>query len=229
MRLPLLRGQTYQERFYSKPPGVEALVEIWNESLVNNLLGFVWEAYDDIHKAEWSRIDWTKKHDDLERSLSEALERAISKRMNGFAAVYVQHGTRERESRANPPSAPPEYDIAFVWVSNPRLIWPLEAKVLKSDKNTGENNGDYIDTIKNRYLTCYYAPFSTGGAMIGYLKSGDSEIAAANISGRLGHPFSPHIPFPSRCHKVSDHQRIVPAGKNYPAGFRCHHMILPLF
>jgi hypothetical protein len=101
-----------------------------------------------VHRAEWSKVDWTQSYDDLERELSEALAEAINRRMDGFLPVYVMHGPSERESRAGGKAQPREYDIAFRWRDNPLLMWPLEAKVLKHDRNTEDNLKDYTDPVR---------------------------------------------------------------------------------
>ena len=224
----MLRRQTYHEARLGPPPGSDALVAFWNLSLVNNLLGLVWRAYDDLCTTGWSNVDWSESYDDEERSLSEDLERAIHKVSDRFLPVSIQHGPYEREARKPAPAQPPQYDIAFVFTGDPRIMWPLEAKVLDSDRDTEANFSDYIVTVKERYLTCYYAPFSNSGAMLGYLKSGDPEIVAKHIAARLGATLISYDKFPLRCHKTSDHIRVVPAGKDYPSKFRLHHLIMPL-
>jgi hypothetical protein len=228
MGLPVHRGRTYFERIYDKPPGSDVLISIWNRDLINTQLGLVWKAYDSLHTTTWLKVDWTQNYDDLERSLTEDLEQAIRAYSDSYSPIDIQHGSFERESRADPPAQPPQYDIAFKLRSDPRLMWPLEAKVLKSDRNTNDNLKDYIETLQERYLTGYYAPFSNGGAMIGYLKSGDAEVIITNISKRLNCTLLQYEQFSSRCHKTSDHQRNVPIDKDYPIEFRCHHLILPL-
>lgn len=220
------RGQTHQEVRYGKPPGSEELLSLWNDSLTDKLLQIVWNAYD-LKFKEWSKQDWSDKHyDDLERSLSEELEIAIQRCMDGYLPVDVQYSPAERESRADPPAKPPEYDIAFKWRDDPRIMWPLEAKVLKSDTVTDLK--DYVETIQQRFLTGYYAPFSNGGAMLAYLKSGFPESVCRNIETKLSCTLSPHTKFSVRCHKTSDHSRKIPSDKNYPIEFRCHHLIMPL-
>ena len=39
---------------------------------------------------------------------------------------------------------------------------------------------------------------------------------------------SHHPDFLDREHRTSDHKRTVPAGRNYPCDFRCHHLILEI-
>lgn len=213
---------------HGTPPAASILATLWTDTLTSQLLGLLWDAYDAVLHAAWSKVDWTQDYDDLERSLSEDLAQAINERMDSYMPVHVLHGASERESRAVPPAQPPEYDIAFRWNENPLFMWPIEAKVLKSDRDTQENLKDYIDTVQQRYLTGYYAPFSTGGAMLAYLKSGDAETVVAHIGARLRVSMGPHPVFSGRCHKISDHQRSIPTGKDYPITFRLHHLMIQL-
>jgi hypothetical protein len=224
------RGQTIWDKYYGIPPDCDKMMAAWHEGLTDRMLALVWDAYDQLHSEFFPKVDWSEDYDDLERSICLELERAIQTRMNGFMPVCVQHGPYEHESRSRQKSnaQPPQYDIAFVSRSDPRVMWPLEAKVLKSDDDSAVNLGDYAETIIKRFLTCYYAPFSDAGAMLGYLKSGDTETIVKHIADRLGLPLTPLPEFPGRCHCVSDHSRTVPVGKGYPERFRCHHLIMPL-
>jgi hypothetical protein len=76
---------------------------------------------------------------------------------------------------------PPEYDLAYVLRADERIMWPLEAKVLETDGDVGE----YIKDLKNEFLTCRYAPFSSEGAMLAYLLSGKPEIVFGNLAQRF--------------------------------------------
>jgi len=223
-----VRRPTILDAFYGQLP-VAAFIRKWDDDLTNNLLEIVWKAYDNLHINLLSRIDWTRDYDDVERSITELLERAIQTIMDPYLPFHVQNGPYERESRSAAPAQPPQYDIAFVWNSDPRIMWPLEAKVLRTDDSTVRNLGDYVETIEQRYLTCTYAPFSDGGAMLGYLKQGDCDLLLANIQSKLGCTLKPYPAFTDRSHKVSDHQRVVPQGRHYIENFRCHHMIMPMW
>lgn len=224
------KRQTINERLHGSPPNSAELIALWNSTLINRLLGTVWEAYDDFHQTVLSRVPWTEDFVNMERSISQDFELAINRKLNGFLSVDVQHGRFEEESRSitKDNAQPPQYDIAFIWNADLRIMWPLEAKVLKSDASTETNLGNYVETLKERFLTGYYAPFSNGGAMVAYLKSGNAETVIENIATRMGCTLTQYPQFPVRCHKTSDHQRTIPAGKDYPVAFRCHHLILPL-
>lgn len=193
------------------------------------MLGAVWRAYDELHASNWANIPWQEDFDDLERLLSEELVQAIRRNMDGFMPVYAEHGPYERETRSASPAQPRQYDIAFKANEKPWMMWPLEAKVLKSDADTNANLGDYVETLKERYLNCVYAPFSNSGAMLAYMKAPDPETAATHIATRLACSLAQNAEFADRCHKTSHHKRKVPAGKSYPDQFKCHHLLMPLY
>ena len=85
--------------------------------------------------------------------------------MSGDEPFYVQHGPFERETMRPPPAQPPEYDLAFVFRADERIMWPIEAKVLETPGGVA----DYVRDIREEYLKCRYGPFSASGAMLAYL------------------------------------------------------------
>jgi hypothetical protein len=202
----------------SKPdPSFTALACAWMSDPANNLLGFVWAAYDNM-KASPPVVDTA----DLERSITQLLQPRIERAMSGDEPFYIQHESYEHETKAPPPAQPPAYDLAFVsWVDE-RVKWPLEAKVLATPKRLS----DYEKDIRNEFLTCRYAPFSSSGAMLGYLLTGSALDVLSEISERLKCDLDEVDGFSSRPHRSSTHKRTVPSGKNYPQNFQCHHLIL---
>ncbi len=227
-RLSLARRLTVQDARHGKPPGADALIARWNESMTRTLLEFVWRGYDALLAVTLARVRWDADYREVERSICQAFDPMIRDAMTDHAACYIQHAPYEYESGFDGRAQSPQYDLAFVLYSDPRIMWPLEAKVLNTDRDTERNLKNYIDTVKGRYLTCYYAPFSNGGAMLGFLKVGDSAAVLDHIEARLASALIPYAPFPNRPHRVSAHPRTVPPGKGYPADFHCHHLILAL-
>jgi len=219
------RGQTILDARYGALPGVAALSAIWTDDLINTLLNVIWEAYDRLLIQFASQIAWDEEYDDLERSITQEFEREIRRGRNAYLPCDIQHGPYEKETRAKAPAQPPQYDLAFVFTDDTRLMWPLEAKVLKTDKATDAGLNEYIKAIKENYLTCRYAPLSNSGAMLGYLKVGNPDSIFANIATGLSCTLNSYSPLP-RHHKTSDHIRAVPTGKNYPPDFHCHHLVL---
>lgn len=188
------------------------------------LLELVWRGYDAFCQEALARVECCQDDEDLERDITQLLEPKIRQEMTGYEPFVVQHGPYERETRVAPPAQPPQYDIAFILNSKRRVMWPLEAKVLRTDGSVAE----YVKEIRLNFLTCRYSPFSSEAAMLGYLLAGAAETAFGNIAEKGGWELAPHGDFRDRDHRTSDHRRAVPEGKSYPADFRCHHLILPL-
>jgi hypothetical protein len=193
------------------------LAATWTRDQADILLSFVWAGYDRM-RADMPAVD----PGDLERSISQLLEPRIRDAMSGDEPFYIQHGPFEHETMAPSPAQPPTYDLAFVWRAEERIMWPLEAKVLETPGRIAE----YERGVREQYLTCRYAPFSGAGAMLGYLLSGSPAEALIHIEARLGCTLESVSAFVARPHRVSNHRRVVPAGKNYPADFRCYHLVL---
>lgn len=159
---------------------------------------------------------------DLERSITQLLEPRISAAMTGFEPFYVQHGPFERETKRPPPAQPPEYDLAFILRADERIMWPLEAKVLETPNAVAS----YAQDVENEFVTCRYAPFSSSGAMLGYLISGSAADALTSIASKLGCNLHEVREQSSRPIRVSKHTRSVPQGKPYPSAFDCYHLVL---
>ncbi len=193
------------------------IASAWSRNQSEILLGLVWQAYDQMRRDN-PFIDGR----DLERSITQLLEPRIRRVMSGDEPFGVQHGSYERETMKAPPAQPPQYDLAFFLNAEERIMWPLEAKVLETAGTVSE----YVRDIREEFLKCRYAPFSSEGAMIAYLLSGTPRDAFHNISEKVPCELVDHPSFSSRPQKVSRHLRSVPTGKAYPASFRCHHLIL---
>ena len=217
----MVARQTYSERRWPDTPEFNSVLHRFKQAGSTILLALVWKAFDKFCEETVSQVDCSKEDEDLERDITQLFEPKIHEVMMGYEPFYVQHESCEHESRKAAPAQPPHYDIAFVLCNNPRVKWPLEAKVLRTDKHVAE----YIKEIQHNFLTCRYSPFSSEAAMLGYLLAGDCEIAFANIAKEGKWKLIAHEHFPKRDHKTSDHKRKVPEGKHYPAHFRCHHII----
>jgi len=186
----------------------------------------VWDAYDLMRSEILSEIDISRAEDDVERDLTMSLERRIRRVMTGDEPYIVQHGPYEEETRKPAPAQPPQYDIAFVMNADERVMWPLEAKVLRAD--TVPALSDYVSDIRTEFLTCRYAPFTGLGAMVGYLFSGTEDNAFRSVETSLHVTLTPHPSFRSRPHKISHHKRTVPAGKPYSENFQCQHLMMKM-
>lgn len=218
------RRHTILETVQPTPLEFKHLVHKWRFDASTLMLGWIWAGYDLLVAGILSKVDWNVAKDDLEREITQLLEIRIRDSMPPATFCYIQHEPKERETRKPAPAQPPEYDLAFVLYSKERIMWPMEAKILKTDQQIDE----YIKDIQNEFLTCRYAPFSDEGAMLGYMLSGHPDRAFLRISQDLGVGLTGHRDFLNRDHKVSSHIRLVPKGKPYPADFRCHHLMMPV-
>lgn len=218
------RGPTVSELRWQDTHDFVEMAKTWREDASVILLTFVWQGYDLLQDEVLSQIDLSQAEEELERNITQPFELRIRRVMGGFEPFEIQHGPYENETRQSPPAQPPQYDLAFVLRANERIMWPLEAKVLRSDGAVAL----YIKDLKNEFLTCYYAPFSSEGAMLGYLFSGNSSNVFRHLEAKIPCKLFHHPDFPDRDHKYSDHTRHVPANKSYPPHFRCHHLILSM-
>lgn len=216
------RRPTILEVRLPNTPDFVQLAKEWRGDASMILLTFVWDGYDLLRDEVLSQIDCSQAYEELERSITQLLVPRIRKHMTGYEPFSVEHSPYEYETRMPPPAQPPQYDIAFVLYDKPRIMWPLEAKILRSVRAVAP----YVRDIKNEFLTCRYAPFSSEGGMLGYLLLGDPSTAFSRIEANIPCTLSHHPHFPNRNHKTSDHRRTVPSGRQYPANFRCHHLIL---
>lgn len=197
--------------------------EHWSLKRSYQFFELTWKGID-LFLNDFPKIDFTEAEAQIERGITQLLAPRIEKCRTGDEPFYVQHESWEMET-LNPLGMPPSYDIAFV-MNDERLKFPIEAKVLPTDGQVSE----YIKDVKEAFLTCYYAPFSCEGGMLGYLLSGTAEKAFQNIAKSLKTTLKQHPKFPNRPHKYSDHERKVPTEKKafYPSNFRCHHLIFEL-
>lgn len=200
------------------PKDFVAIAGHWCANYSTNLLSFVWQGYDLLLKELPAGIN----NKDLERSICESLELRIRRVMSGYEPFDIQHEPGEREAMLQPPARPKQYDLAFKLRAQEWIMWPFEAKVLETDAAVS----DYKNDVINEFLTCHYAPFSSEGAMLGYLLKGSVENVFRNLEDKIPCSLAAHPDFQDRSCKMSDHIRQVQAGKLYPSNFRCYHLIL---
>ena len=213
--------KTVGELLWPNPTEFVASLQGGKESASIQMLELVWKGYDLLAR-EVAGIDFSVPFDDLEREITQILEKRIHEVMSGFEPFMIQHGPYERETRRPAPAQPPQYDLAFILRANERIMWPLEAKILPRAL------AQYVDDVRNELLTCRYGPFSTEGGMLGYVIDGTVEQHFTAIAARVPAVLTHHPAFSTRPHRYSDHQRAVPPGRPYPVEFRVHHLLLVL-
>lgn len=216
------KRKTLSQKAYTELPVVND-PDHWSLKGSRRFLELVWQGID-LFKNKFPKMDLTGDEKQIERDITGNLEGFIQDALTGeepFDFEFrVQHESWEMESGD---TRPLQYDIAFVIKSNPRLKFPIEAKILRTDGQVSE----YVADVEYAFLTCDYAPFSYEGGMLGYLLSGVSEKAFQNIGKSLKTELFQHPDFENRQHKFSEHSRKVPEEKKeiYPSQFRCHHLI----
>lgn len=219
------RRMTLGEARFPKTPEFAQVRRMFSEAIVAQMLALVWEAWHALQANALKDIDISLADEQLERSLTEELERAMQDRLTHMEPYTVQHESWEMETRSGGSAQPRQYDIAFVFRANTRIKWPVETKILPTDGQIAA----YVADIVDAFVTCIYAPFTGEGAMVGYLKKGEVDAAFQAIAVSLQTPLSDHsLASPRRPHKVSLHKRTVPTGKSYPKKLRCHHLLFDL-
>ena len=218
------RRRTIAEARFPGGPAFQSLISSWAGDATIRILGFVWAGYDRLRSDILDHVNAAKADEDLERSVTQLIEPRIREAMSGDEPFDIQHGSYEEETREAPPAQPPQYDLAFVLRANPRIMWPLEAKLVRGKGDVSR----YIRAIRENFLTCRYAPFSGEGAMLGYLLVSDANAVFASIEKSVPCNLIDVPEFKGRPHKRSTHSRTVPVGKNYRRVFNCHHMLMVL-
>jgi hypothetical protein len=218
------RRPTIAELRWPETPEFVEAAEILAENVVTTMTNALWDAYDSLRNEVLALLGAYEVGDEMERQVTLLLHPWISAALTGFEPFTCQHAQREFETRMPAPAQAPEYDLAFVLRANPRISWPAEAKVVATDGTIAA----YVADITDQYMTCRYAPFSSGGAMLAYLIAGTPETFFDNVGGALACSMETPPWSGSRSHRFSIHQRDVPEGKPYPRKFECHHLVMPI-
>lgn len=178
----------------------------WAASVSRQVLDWTWRAFDLLLAGALRSVDLTQPLEQLERDLARHHFREINilwaRETGGECAFTPHHEYPELETRSPAPAKPPAYDIAFVWNANPRIAWPLEAKVVP----TTNTLADYLGDVK-KFTDGIAAPFSGIGAQIAYLLTGATEDFFNNLRARLSSPLQTSAEFSTRAHRFSSHTR----------------------
>lgn len=215
--------QTYLKRRWPDTPVFQNIAAQWCADQSFRLLDIVWRGYDllfahDLHEVAFAAADEAR-----EESLNYLLALRIDQ-CKGNAPFYVAHQPPEQTKRKRGRGRSPQPDIGFALYEHPRTVWPMEGKVLMHDRDVSA----YLAEIETNFVKARYATFSSEGAMLGYLVTGDAETVLSHINKNLGTALRAHPHFSMRPHKLSDHARANLPHPNSPADFVCHHLILCL-
>ncbi len=216
------------DRAFPQTGEFTALAAAFSADAVNEMLALVWRAFDRLCR-ELGPVAASQDDRQIERSITVALESFMSLERDAMAAYHTKHEAWEMETAESDGAHPPAYDIAFVLNVNFRVMWPLEAKSLRTDRQVAE----YVNDLRANMLTGRYAPFSKSAGMLGYLLAGQAAVAVKAIEAKLAVALLPYPLFhPERQHYCSEHHRSIsrPNGCAGAAGgaFTCHHLIMPM-
>jgi hypothetical protein len=218
------RRQTISEQIWPKGASFDSL-NAWQTDASVIILRRVWAAYDDLGPDILSKVNWSAAEDEVERSLTAYHSLKIQERQTGDEPFILHPEMPEFETREPAPARSKAYDFGFVMRGGDySIIWPIEAKVLKTDRKlTG-----YLSDLDDKFLKCKAAPFSHEGALIGYLLSGSPGVVFDGIAQHVGQLLFSHPSFTARNHRTSTHKREVPRDRAYPKDFLCHHLVMEL-
>lgn len=207
-------------------PEFAAIAELWPEDVVNEILGLVWDAYDQMKARHFEGFDFTQPLEQLERSLTDLHMDEITllwkQRRDGFESFIPKHEAWEFRGRKNAASMPPSIDIGFVLEANRAVRWNVEAKVLEESADVKR----YLLDLTEKYLSGNGAALSDTAALVGYLLQGVPDEVFPNLQNRLGQALETYPKFADRPHRISHHKRGIGAFVETP--FTCHHLILGL-
>ena len=218
----MMRRPSPLEAAFPLPGDFVTSIQSWREDAISTMMGYVWAGTRSF--ADNLRIDLTQDMEHLERGLNQFLAQKIRDAMTDRPPFFLEHHPFEDQGRDPGGGQPKAPDFAFILRANPRATLPIEAKVLDTDGAVAE----YVKEITDNFLECRYAPFSSHGAMLGYLRKGTVDNALKSVEKSMGCTLVVLQALEQWKHHTSQHIRVSTNCQGCPADFTCHHMILLL-
>lgn len=191
----------------------------WAGEVARQVLDWTWRAFDSLRTNILSRIDLTQPLEQVERDLASHHFREIQllwkTETDGYSAFSPHHEWPEMATRSPAPAKPPAYDIAFVWADNPRVAWPIEAKVVQTPGTLAE----YVADTK-KFTGGIASPFVSEGGQVAYLLTGATDEFFSNLSAGSSVALEEVAEFSARPHRMSLHPRAS------APDLRLHHMAM---
>jgi hypothetical protein len=207
-------------------PEFAAIAELWPEQVVNEMLGLVWDAFDQMKAQHFKGFDFTQPLEQLERSLADLHMDEITllwkQRRDGFGAFIPKQEAYEFRNRKSAGAMPPSIDICFVLIASRAVRWNVETKVLEEPSDVTR----YLSDLTEKYLSGKGAALSDTAALVGYLRRGLAHDVFPHLQRRLSQPLKPYAKFAERPHRITHHKRAIADFDETP--FTCHHLILGL-
>lgn len=204
------------------PEELLVLAAEWVQDASQVIIDAVWAGYDRLIHDPVERCFFQNMTGELERRITSRLEVAIGRSLTGYEPFDVQHGTPEWQTRKKGRGRPKEPDIAFVHRGDPRVVWPIEAKVMPPDRPISK----YVESVDERYLSCDYAPFCGEGGMVGYALRKDASELLDDVAKSLKCELDVPEQWRERHHRTSTHSRSVPEGKLFTGTVKLHHLMM---
>jgi len=225
----MTRRAAFREQAWPEDQAFSDLALQWAGSVSECILDWVWRAFDALRTGPMTRADLSKPLEQLERDLTDLhfheIQRLWAGETDGFSAFFPDHEIPEFESRHSARAQPPSYDLGFVLGANPRIIWPLEAKVVPKPSALRE----YLIEVRSRFVRGIAAPFVDQAGIIGYLLSGWPQAVFSKLESELSQPLKHPPTFDMRDHRTSFHNRgKSPFGRDLP-DLLLHHLVMPCF
>jgi len=222
----MTRRAAFREQAWPDDEVFAALALDWSHSASTQILDWTWRAFDVLRAGPMAQVDFTKPLDQLERDLTDLhfkeIQRLWAGETGGTASFYPAHEIPEFESRQPAPAQPPAYDLGFVLYANPRIIWPIEAKVVWKPSALSA----YLADVHDKFIAGIAAPFVGQAAMIGYLLAGEAVEMFARLETELSQRLNHLSAFAARKHRTSFHTRgKSPFGRELP-DLLLHHLVM---
>jgi hypothetical protein len=218
----MIRRHSPLEAAFPLPGDFVTSIQTWRQDAIATLMGYVWAGTKNL--TETLPIDLTQDMENLERGLNRVLAQCIREAITDRPPFFIEHHPFEDQGRDPGGGQPKAPDLAFYLRANLRASLPIEAKVLDTDGAVA----DYVNEINENFMACRYAPFSSHGAMLGYLRKGTVDKALQSIQASIGCTLVLLEGLEQWKHHTSKHNRVSTNCQGCPAGFTCHHMIFLL-
>jgi len=223
------RRAAFREQAWPEDPAFKQLALEWAEAMSERILDWVWRGFDALLTGPMARVDLTQPLEQLERDLTNLhfIEIQLLWRTDtdGYSALSPGHEIPELESRHSARAKPPAYDLGFACSGSPRIIWPIEAKVVRKPSALNA----YLGDVRDRFVVGIAAPFVGQAGMIGYLLAGTAHEVFTGLETALSQTLEYASAFASRDHRTSIHIRgKSPFGRDLP-DLRLHHLVMTCF
>lgn len=199
---------TFSEVYWPMDAESLELAREWAQCVTEQVLDWTWRAFESLHDQHLARMDFQQPLEQIERDLTAKHFSYINvlwaKETGGFSALVPHHEFPELASRPLGAGKPPAYDFAFVWQENPRIAWPMEAKVVKTPGTLRE----YLADV-DKFCSGKAAPFVDQGGLIAYLLSGSADDFFGRLESKLNVPLTKNRIRERRAYRYSFHERQV--------------------